>query len=300
MADNLIVDGNIVSLKVGRDWFYYDASRPALGAGAMGTVYLGRHVHDSHYRVAIKLVNPEYARLASVRARARQEADLAFRHRNLVEMIGLCEGQTPDAPMFIVSKLVQGTTLDQHVRQFDRRPDRTRRIVTTLLPVLDALEFIHDKGIIHLDIKPSNIMVENGCNVRLMDLGISFTESQPGISASGLLGTPGYAAPEQYFDGVNGTRVFGPTTDIYQFGATLYELLSGKKPYGNNPERLDKIDGIGTALMKVVSKSLARVQTERYQTVGELRKQLVYAMNKKDNILRRISGSVLKMIKHSS
>lgn len=98
--------------------------------------------------------------------------------------------------MFIVSRLVQGVTLGQYVKQtFGRVGDRTARIVKCIYPVLDALDYIHSKGIIHLDIKPSNIMVENGSNVRVMDLGIAFTSAQGGTGSSGLLGTPAMPPP---------------------------------------------------------------------------------------------------------
>ena len=85
---NIRVRGSEVFLLVGREWYHFDISRPPLGAGAMGTVYLGRNCRDNHDLVAVKQVNPAYSRLQSIRERARLEASLAFRHRNLVEMIG--------------------------------------------------------------------------------------------------------------------------------------------------------------------------------------------------------------------
>lgn len=97
-AGNIQVKGREVFLRIGRDWYHFDSSQPPLGAGAMGTVYLGRNCRDNHDLVAIKQVNPAYSRLQPIRERARLEASLAFRHRNLVEMIGCCEEEASTAP----------------------------------------------------------------------------------------------------------------------------------------------------------------------------------------------------------
>lgn len=286
---NIRVNGNEVFLRVGRDWYHYDASQRPLGAGAMGTVYLGRNCQDSHDLVAIKQVNPAYASLQPIRDRARLEASLAFRHRNLVEMIGCCEDGNLRGPMFIISRLVQGVTIDRYVnRTFANRDDRVERIIKCIFPVLDALDYIHSKGIIHLDIKPSNIMVENGSNIRLMDLGIAYTHAHPGMTASGLLGTPGYAAPEQYIQPGQTTLPFDATTDIYQLGATLYELISGVKPYQNDPDKLDPIPGVAKWIMKVIAKSLAPEQAGRYSSARQFRTALNEAILYKPKFWERL------------
>lgn len=286
---NIRVRGREVFLLVGREWYHFDASQPPLGAGAMGTVYLGRNCRDNHDLVAIKQVNPAYARMQPIRERARLEASLAFRHRNLVEMIGCCEDGSLTGPMFIVSRLVQGVTLGRYVEQtFKGRPDRVRRIVQCIYPVVDALDYIHSKGIIHLDIKPGNIMVENGSNVRLMDLGIAFTHAQAGMSSSGLLGTPGYAAPEQYLKPGQTSLPFDATTDIYQLGVTLYELIGGAKPYEDTPDRLKPLPGVHKALMRVIAKALAAEQKDRYQSARQFGTALREALATRPGLLERL------------
>lgn len=288
-SGNIRVKGNEVFLCVGREWYHYDSSQRPLGAGAMGTVFLGRNCRDSHDLVAIKQVNPAFSRLQPIRERARLEASMAFRHRNLVEMIGCCEDGNFNGPMFIISRLVQGVTIDKYVDQaFSRRDDRIERIVKCMFPVLEALDYIHSKGIIHLDIKPSNIMVENGSNIRLMDLGIAYTHAHPGMSASGLLGTPGYAAPEQYIQPSQSTVPFDATTDIYQLGATLYELISDVKPYQNDPDKLDTIPGVSKPLMKVIAKALAPEQTGRFTTARQFKTALNEALLKKPSFWQRL------------
>lgn len=273
MSDgNIIVNGNIVYLRLntGR-WYRYDASYPPLGQGAMGIVYAGCANDDAGDAVAIKMVNPSLSGIEGIRARARQEAALAFRHVNLVEMIGYCEEPNdPSAPMYIVSRLVAGSTLDDFVVNFNTVPDRARRIARCMLPVLDALDYIHSKGIVHLDVKPGNIMVENERNVRLMDLGIAYRPgSIDSSSQTGLIGSPGYEAPEQYIQ--RGMPVeIGPTTDIYQVGATMYRLLSGKAPYGDENRTLLPIHGVDGPLMRVIEKSLSLDQRARYQSAREM------------------------------
>lgn len=286
---NIRVNGSVVYLYVNHVWYHFDSAQRPLGAGAMGTVYLGRNCADHRDLVAVKQVNPAYARLQPIRDRARLEASLAFRHRNLVEMIGCCEEGGLAGPMFIVSRLVQGVTIDRYVEKtFAGHPDRINRIIKCMFPVLDALDYIHSKGIIHLDIKPSNIMVENGSNIRLMDLGIAYTHARPGASSAGLLGTPGYAAPEQYLKPGQTSLPFEPATDIYQTGATLYELIGGSKPYADDPDTLSRLPGVPHHMMKVIARALEKEQGDRYSTARQFSVALRDAMNRKPSLWERL------------
>ena len=221
---NIVQKGDEIYLCVNGEWFFYNQTEPPLGAGAMGTVYLGRSCQTQE-RVAIKRVVDKYANVPSIRERAKLEASLLFRHRNLVEMIGYCELNPYNGPIFIVSRLVQGITLDEHVNTHLRnRKDAVKRICESLYPVMDALDYLHQKGIVHMDIKPANIMIEHGSNIRLMDLGIAYTPDSVSMTSPGLIGTPKYAAPEQIIEPGQVQLTVDKTTDIYELGVRCGRL----------------------------------------------------------------------------
>lgn len=254
--------------------FVYDVRQKPVGRGAMGTVYMGVSTRDRR-PVAIKMVNPQYANIPSVRRRARQEADLQFRHPHLIEMLGCCDFGTPQGPMYIVSNFIKGITLDEHVKQnLANFPDRVNRVCQSVMPVLEALDFLHEKNIYHLDIKPGNIMVENGRNIRLMDMGIANARGEAEITSAGLLGTPGYAAPEQYVEPGKPMQIDG-RTDIYELGVTLYELLAGEKP---NPQSPAHIRGVNNAVMKVIWQAMAHNPDHRFQTARQMHQALQQAI----------------------
>lgn len=285
---SIIQKGNEIFLRVGEEWFCYNQTDQPLGEGAMGTVYLGRSCFTNE-RVAIKRVLDKYANVPSIRERARLEASLLFRHRNLVEMLGYCELNPYNGPIFIISRLVQGITLDKHVNDHLRkRPDAVKRICESIYPVLDALDYIHSKGIIHMDIKPSNIMIENGCNIRLMDLGIVFTHDAVDMTSPGLIGTPKYAAPEQNIEQGQHSLSVDRTTDIYELGITLYELLTGYNPFDSptreetlNKQRTDTlplVQGVPKSVINVLRKATAKAQVDRFQSAQEFKSALQFAL----------------------
>lgn len=279
---HIVVEGDLVYLRANTgEWFVFDKNDKPLGSGAMGTVYFGRSCNDRYYMVAIKRVAPQIAEIPAVRVRAKSEASLAFRHRNLIEMVGYCEENEDRGPIFIISRLVQGVPLSKFVEGIRNSQDWVTRICRCVYPVMDALTYLHEKGIVHLDIKPSNIMVENGSNIRLMDLGIAYTSKLVYSGNGGLLGTPGFAAPEQFIPKGQTEISFQNATDIYELGATLYYLLSGTKPYYTETESLKAIPGVPRSVMCVLSKSLQKLPADRYQTAAEFKRALMDAVSGK-------------------
>jgi len=270
------------------EWYCYNPMEPPLGSGAMGDVYRGYRCKNGAM-IAVKRVKDCYANNKMIRDRARQEASLAFRHPNLVEMIGYCEYAPNEGPIFILSHFVQGDNIDKYVKSFGDSPARVEKICNAICSVLDALDYVHSRGVIHRDIKPSNIMIENGSNVRLMDLGIARMNGGNKFSSFGFIGTPEYSAPEQMLREQGGTTVqINATTDIYELGITFYELLTGENPMAcaaeaetltkQMKEPLPSNPKIPRKLMHVLWKATEKEQAKRYQTALDFKRAIQEAL----------------------
>ncbi len=289
-------DDPYIYLLVMGEWYCYDPTSTPLGSGAMGTVYMGYRVKDGA-RMAIKRVKDSYSNNPMIRERAKQEASLAFRHNNLVEMIGYCEYAPENGPIFLVSKYVSGKNIDEYAKEFLNGSDRVEKICNAIFQVLDALEYVHSRGVIHRDIKPSNIMVECDSNIRLMDLGIARMNDGNKFSQYGFIGTPQYAAPEQILRDKTRTVQINAATDIYALGITFYEILTGGNPFDADTEvdtltrqmreSLPANDAIPKRIMSVIAKATEKEQSKRFQTAGDFRDALNDALLPPKTIFQR-------------
>ena len=280
-------DHNIY-LYVLNEWYCYNPSNSEIGGWAMGTVYRGIRCRDGA-PVAVKRVKDQYANNPQIRSRARLEASLAFRHPNLVEMIGCCEWAPDYGPIFLLSHFVHGEDIDKYLLSFTNSSVKVEKVCLAICSVLDALDYVHSKGIVHRDVKPSNIMVENNSNIRLMDLGIARMNGGNKFSQVGFIGTPEYSAPEQILRDQNGGNSnINVTTDIYAVGITFYELLTGKNPMAcptdvetltkQIKEKLPASNMIPRKLMRVIWKSTEKEQGLRYQSALEFKHAIQNAL----------------------
>lgn len=280
-----------------REWYCYDPADEPLGSGAMGTVWRGYRVKTGD-PIAVKRVKDEYVNIPIIRERARLESSMAFRHQNLIEMIGCCMVHPDKGPIWLLSKFVSGMEIDKLANQLPEGQQKVETISRCICQVLDALEYIHANGIIHRDIKPSNIMVEENSNARLMDLGIARMSGGNKFSQSGFIGTPQYAAPEQITRDSNSAIPINAATDIYALGVTFYELLTGVNPFDSESEMetltrqlrdpLPKNDMIPKRLMQVLLKATEKEQPKRYQTAGEFREAIKVALAPEPSFWQRL------------
>lgn len=286
-------------LYVEREWYCYDPNEEPLGSGAMGTVWRGYRVKNGDL-IAIKRVKDEYVNIPIIRERARLESSMAFRHQNLIEMIGCCMVHPNRGPIWLLSKFVSGEEIDKFAKRFSDVETKVEVISKLICQVLNALEYIHANGIIHRDIKPSNIMIEESSNARLMDLGIARMSGGNKFSQSGFIGTPQYAAPEQITRDTNSIIPINAATDIYALGVTFYELLTDLNPFDSESEMetltrqlrdlLPKSDLIPKRLMQVLLKATEKEQPKRYQTAAEFRDAIIVAMVPPPTIWQRMGS----------
>jgi serine/threonine protein kinase len=196
-----------------------------LGRGAMGTVYEGWDPIIAR-RVAIKTVHLPHTsdpEIGEALARFRREAQAAGRlnHPNIVGVFDY--GETNDAA-YIVMEFIDGAPLKSIL-------DRQERFaladtVHIMEDLLAGLQFSHERGVVHRDIKAANVILTGGGRAKIADFGIARIESSSMTQAGTVLGTPAYMSPEQFMGQVVDAR-----TDIYSSGVLLYQLLSGERPF---------------------------------------------------------------------
>ncbi len=244
-----------------------------LGRGGMGVVYLAQH-RQLGRRVAIKTLTPDrQTKENSIRRFEREAKTFAqIRHDNIA---ALYEFQGTGPVQFLALEYIEGTDLERERRKSRRWTPQ--EVADILEATADALEHTHKKGILHRDIKPGNILIENGTNrVVLTDFGLAKGEQDDTLTASGFaVGTPAYMAPEQITDQFGGKP--DGRADLFSLGTVAYEMLTGKHPYlanddlntmrniVNKPEtKLTELDpNIPTGLADIVHKLLQKNPTDR-------------------------------------
>ncbi len=211
----------------------YDVIR-RIRVGGMGAVYEGRQRTAFDRRVAIKVILGDYATDPDMRRRFEREARTIARlhHPNILPLI---EFGIEKNVLYLVMPFIDGGTLTNYLRR--NLPDLDE-ISAMYQQLLDAVEYAHDEGLIHRDIKSSNVLLELHRNtpphVYLADFGLVRTARQAEQERAGkpipldqVPGTPHYMAPEQ-------TRgIITPLTDIYALGVLLYQMLTGELPYND-------------------------------------------------------------------
>jgi tetratricopeptide (TPR) repeat protein len=249
-----------------------------LGRGGMGIVY--RAWDEPLCRVvALKVLRPEHAEAAD-RLRLVQEAQLAARFQNDHAVTIYSVVDPPGGLPYLVMEHVQGPTLAELIDS-GRRPE-PRRLAGLVAQVAIALDAAHTAGLVHRDVKPSNILIDSTTGrAKITDFGLARSLAAPsGITRDGVVaGTPAYMSPEQ----ARGEPNLDPRTDVYSLGATFYDGLTGQPPFAGAlhailrritdedplpPRRFDH--GIPADLETICLKAMAKEPAQRYQTAREL------------------------------
>ena len=251
-----------------------------IGRGGMGVVYRA-HQERLSRTVALKVIAPEFSHDADFRSRFERESRTTASIDN-PHVIPLFEAGEEDGLLYISMRYVRGPDLGQLIVSEGRLDPR--QAIRILDQLADALDTAHSEGLVHRDIKPGNILIEQrprGEHTYLTDFGLTkHTGSQSGLTKTGMMvGTLDYMAPEQ-FEG----RRLDARADIYALGCVLYEMLTGQVPYPRDSEpakmyahmNLDP-PAVGASaadlpaeIDEVLQRAMAKKPDDRYLSVGDL------------------------------
>ncbi len=246
-----------------------------LGEGGMGVVY---KAEDTKLKrtVALKFLSPQAVGSEEDKKRFVREAQAAaaLHHPNIctVYEIDEVEGQT-----FIAMAYLDGQSLKEKI---EAKPLKFDKAVDIAMQVADGLQEAHESGIVHRDIKSSNVMVTNKDQAILMDFGLARQAGKTMLTKEGTsMGTVAYMSPEQ----ANGEKV-DHRTDVWSFGVMLYEMVTGQLPFkgdyeqavvysivNEDPEPMTALrTGVPMELERIANKAMAKNPAERYQNANDM------------------------------
>ena len=254
-----------------------------LGSGAMATVFLARQISLDRL-VAIKVLPRRYSDNADFIARFQKEGRAAAKLNDPNIVAAYDVGNSGDHHYFVM-EYVDGDTVYDRITA-NKRFEESQSI-SVANQVASALRHAHDRGFIHRDIKPKNVMITKDGLVKLADLGLAraLSDKEAAEAEAGrAFGTPFYISPEQ----IRGKVDIGPQADIYGLGATLYHMVTGSVPFkGKSPSEVmhrhlkeplvapDHLNpGLSSGLAQVIEMMMAKDPADRYRNAEELLEDL--------------------------
>ena len=247
-----------------------------IGVGGMAVVYKAFDNIDNRI-VAVKILKDEYLTNDEFRRRFKNEskAIAVLSHPNIVKVYDVSYG---DRLQYIVMEYVEGITLKEYIEQ--QGVIDTREAVYFVTQILRALQHAHDKGIVHRDIKPQNIMLISDGTIKVTDFGIArFSRSETKTMTETAIGSVHYISPEQAKGSVTDSK-----SDLYSVGVVLYEMLTGKLPFQSenavsvalmqlqqNPIQPRQLNpNIPVGLEQIIMRAMQKNPNDRYQSASEM------------------------------
>lgn len=253
-----------------------------LSRSGMGTIFKAEDNHDGNRLVALKVPHLEYESDPNFFSRFQREEriGLELNHPFILRFIRVENKSRP----YIVTEYLKGCTLEHMLKAMRPLPEKDALKLAGL--ICEALQHMHDHGVIHRDLKPQNVMICCDRTIRIMDFGIARDDVSRRITHAGnssTMGTPDYMAPEQ----VKGKRA-DKRTDIYNLGALLYEMLTGQLPFQNDnpwaalnarvtgdpvaPRKLNP--ELSAQAEEIVLRALQRAPADRYATAADMKAEI--------------------------
>jgi eukaryotic-like serine/threonine-protein kinase len=258
-----------------------------LNAGGTAVIYAGIDLNRGE-RVAIKELNPAFFSNQMMLQNFRREANryLELTHPNIVRLKDFILLPTTG---YLVMEFLDGKNLREYISEISG-PLPLSNVSLFMMETMAALGFAHDQDVVHLDIKPSNIMLTNNNEIKLIDFGISSEGTKNAGDA--IMGSPYYMSPEQ----INGSDI-DYRTDIYSIGITIYELLTGKLPFDGDlsreelfelirnkkipnyvsPNQIDKAHE--KEMNRILQKATSKSPNDRYQSCEKFTEDLLQFLN---------------------